>query len=175
MTNDTSTHFTHDDFVLAYYGEPDIDDRRAHLDACAECRAELTRLASVLDQVTPAEVPEPAEDYEARVWDRVSWRLRSERKHEKPRLSRWLAIAAAILVAFIGGLLVNRRSATTTTIATNDPASTTSTSIASSPSPAKSHATSRNCATSRRTPAIQPSTTGRTTTGTMPTRSCSTA
>ena len=143
MSHDTSNHFTHDDFVLAYYGEPDIDERRAHLDACAECRAELTRLAGVLDQVTPAEVPEPDEDYEARVWDRVAWRLRSERKQEKPRPSRWLAIAAAIVVAFIGGLLVNRRTATTTTtIATNEPASSTTSTAAAIPAAASSSSSS---------------------------------
>ena len=40
-----STHFTQDEFVLAYYGEREIDARREHLDACDECRAELARLA----------------------------------------------------------------------------------------------------------------------------------
>jgi hypothetical protein len=101
-----STHFTQDEFILAYYGEPDA--RRDHLDTCEECRAELAKLANVLDQVTPVEAPEPADDYEARVWDRMSWRLRSERK--KPReWTKWMAAAAMLAVAFIGGLFWNRR------------------------------------------------------------------
>jgi hypothetical protein len=102
-----STHFTQDEFILAYYGEPDA--RRDHLDTCHECRAELSRLASVLDQVTPVEVPEPADDYEARVWDRVSWRLRGERKRTSREWTKWVAAAAMLAIAFIGGLLWSRR------------------------------------------------------------------
>jgi hypothetical protein len=103
-----STHFTHDEFVLAYYEEREIDARREHLDACEECRAELAHLKRVLDQVTPAEVQEPDDDYEARVWDRLSWRLRSERKKTTRGWTKWLAAAAMLIVAFIGGLLWNR-------------------------------------------------------------------
>jgi hypothetical protein len=103
-----STHFTQDEFILAYYDEREIDARREHLDACEECRAELTQLKRVLDQVTPAEAPEPDEDYETRVWDRLSWRLRGERKKTTRGWTKWLAAAAMLTVAFIGGLLWNR-------------------------------------------------------------------
>ena len=103
----TETHFTQDDFILAYYGEPDA--RRDHLDACPECRAELAKLANVLDRVTPAEVPEPADDYESRVWDRLSWRLRGERKRTSHQWTKWVAAAAMLIFAFIGGLLWNNR------------------------------------------------------------------
>jgi hypothetical protein len=109
MSN-ANTHFTQDEFILAYYGEPDA--RREHLDACHDCRAELARLANVLDRVTPVEVPDPADDYEARVWDRMSWRLRPRnlhaRKRKSPVLTKWLAAAAMLAVAFLGGLLWNR-------------------------------------------------------------------
>jgi hypothetical protein len=119
--NDTSTHFTQDEFILAYYDEREIDARRGHLDACAECRAELERLKSVLDQVTPAEVVEPDEEYEARVWDRLSWRLRGEKKKAKPGWTKWLAAAAMLAVAFIGGLLWNRSNTGPVHTATNQP------------------------------------------------------
>lgn len=127
MSNDTSTHFTQDEFVLAYYGESEIDARREHLDTCDECRAELARLTTVLDQVTPAEVPEPADDYEARVWDRLSWRLRGERINARNQGTRdwtkWLAAAAMLAIAFIGGLLWNRsNTGPVRTAATNQPA-----------------------------------------------------
>ena len=130
-----TTHFSHDEFVLAYYGEPDLGTRREHLDSCADCRAELARLARVLDQVTPAEVPELDADYEARVWDRLSWRLRGEKKHERRRTT-WLAAAAAIALAFIGGLLFNRRNTDpTTTIATGTSEPTTTAQPAATAAP----------------------------------------
>jgi hypothetical protein len=98
-------HLSHDEFVLTYYGEPGLgDDRRAHLDACDSCQGELASLAAVLDRVTPVEVPEPADDYEARVWDRLQWRLRGEKKKRRP-LAAWVAVAATIAVAFFAGVL----------------------------------------------------------------------
>ncbi|HEU4887310.1 MAG TPA: hypothetical protein VFV49_05445 [Thermoanaerobaculia bacterium] len=117
----SNAHFTQDEFILAYYGEPDA--RREHLDSCEACRAELAKLAGVLDRVTPDEVPEPAEDYEARVWDRVSWRLRGERKRTSREWQKWVAAAAMLAFAFIGGLLWNRRNTGPVQIA-NQPSAT---------------------------------------------------
>ena len=98
-------HLSHDEFVLTYYGEPGLgDDRRTHLGGCDSCRGELASLAAVLDRVTPAEVPEPAADYEARVWSRLQWRLRGEKKKRRP-LAAWIAVAATIAVAFFAGVL----------------------------------------------------------------------
>lgn len=98
-------HFTHDEFVLSYYREPGLgDDRRAHLDACDTCRGELTTLAALLDRVTPVEVPEPEDGYEARVWDRLQWRLRGEKKKRRP-VAAWMAVAATIAIAFFAGVL----------------------------------------------------------------------
>jgi hypothetical protein len=119
----TATHFTQDDFILAYYGEPIADAQREHLAGCGECRAELARLALVLDRVTPAEAPEPEDGYEARVWDRLAWRLRGERKTHRGSMTKWLAAAAMLAVAFIGGLLWNRSNTGPVHIA-NQPAAT---------------------------------------------------
>lgn len=103
------THFTQDDFILAYYDEPVADAQREHLAGCGECRAELARLAAVLDRVTPVEIPEPDADYETRVWDRMAWRLSSERKAtRRGPVMKWLAAAAMLAAAFLGGLLWNR-------------------------------------------------------------------
>lgn len=123
-------HLSHDEFVLTYYGEPGLgDERRAHLDACDFCRGELASLAAVLDRVTPIDVPEPEDGYEARVWDRLQWRLRGERKKRRP-LAAWIAIAATIAVAFFAGVLWKSSSrrvveptsvATTTTSTTGGP------------------------------------------------------
>jgi hypothetical protein len=109
-----NTHLTTDEFILAYYAEPGVESRTAHLDSCAECRAELARLASVLDQVTPVEPPEPDTGYEQRVWERLSWRLPAEKKRAQTgsRL-RWLALAAVVALAFAAGLLTPRRTEVT--------------------------------------------------------------
>jgi hypothetical protein len=106
-----NTHLTHEDLVLAYYGEPEAP--REHLDGCAECRAELATLAAVLDQVTPVAVPEPEAGYEARVWDRLFWRLPAERARARATNRRtaaaWIALAAVIATTFVTGVLVSRK------------------------------------------------------------------
>jgi hypothetical protein len=123
------SHLNHDEFVLSYYAEPGLGtDRAEHLATCEACRGELARLAAVLDRVTPAEVPEPAEDYEARTWDRLQWRMRGERK--RAAWPKWIAAAAVVALAFVTGLLWQRSSgvvepsrvASTTTASTSVPA-----------------------------------------------------
>ncbi len=128
------SHLTQEEFILNYYREL---DSRAHLDACAECREELARLAKVLDQVKPLEVPAPDDEFEARVWNRLSWRLRGEKQRAKGRRATWLAAAAMLVIAFLAGVLVTRRdttpavqvatATTTTTPAPAQPASVSST------------------------------------------------
>jgi hypothetical protein len=117
------THLNQDDLVLSYYADPALgSDRREHLEQCADCRAALGTLAVFLDRVTPTEAPEPGEDYEARTWDRLQWKLRGEQKKQRGSWVRWVAAAAMFVLAFLGGLLLNRRAtveptqvATTTT------------------------------------------------------------
>lgn len=100
------SHLSQEELVLHYYGEPELGtDRREHLAQCPACVAELTTLAAVLDRVTPVEVPEPGDDYEARVWDRLQWRLRGEKKRERFTWVKALAVAATVIVAFLGGVL----------------------------------------------------------------------
>ena len=108
-------HLTQEDIVTAYYGDPVSEE---HLRACAECQAELARLATVLDRVTAPDVPEPGEDYEARVWDRLRWRMRVEKKQAKQSWMKWAAVAAVAMLAFVGGLLWKREAAPVTQVAT---------------------------------------------------------
>jgi len=97
-------HLTQEEIVMAYYGEP-----FAHLDGCEECRAELGRIAEVLDRVEAPDVPEPDAEYEARVWQRLSWRLRGEKKRaRRTEWMRWGAVAAVVVIAFVAGLLWKR-------------------------------------------------------------------
>jgi hypothetical protein len=105
-------HLSHDEIVLSYYGEALPEERSRHLTCCADCAAELHSLAGVLDRVTPVSVPEPDAGYEQQVWDRLSWRLRTERRRSGVRAWTWVAAtAAALALAFTAGLLWNRRAA----------------------------------------------------------------
>jgi len=102
-------HLTQEDIVAAYYGEPVSEE---HLRTCAECQAEVARLATVLDRVTAPEVPELADDYETRVWDRLRWRMRVEEKQQKRGgWMKWAAVAAMTALAFITGLFWTREPA----------------------------------------------------------------
>ncbi|HET7434580.1 MAG TPA: hypothetical protein VFN10_07705 [Thermoanaerobaculia bacterium] len=93
-------HLEHEDLILAYYDDPAAAGARAHLGSCEACRNELASIATVLDQVTPSATPDPGDDYEARVWSRLQWRLRGEKR--RPRVSRWLAWASVAAVATLG-------------------------------------------------------------------------
>jgi len=97
-------HLSQEEFVLSYYGELGTE-RRAHLDQCQQCIAELASLAAVLDRVTPVDVPEPGDDYAARVWSRLQWRLRGEKKRERFTWVKSAAIAATVIIAFLAGVL----------------------------------------------------------------------
>lgn len=100
------THLTQEELILNYYREL---DSREHLDACAECRDELARLARVLDSIEPVEVPEPDHEYESRVWNRLAWRLPAEKKKRgNTQWTKWLAAAAMLAFAFVGGLLMRK-------------------------------------------------------------------
>ncbi|MEO8382741.1 MAG: hypothetical protein ABI779_23990 [Acidobacteriota bacterium] len=114
-------HLSPDELVLSYYGEPGLGAGRAeHLQQCDVCRDELASLSVFLDRVTPAEVEEPAGDYEARTWDRLQWRLRGQRR-TSGTWKTWLAAAAMIALAFLGGALwksSTRRVVTSSSVAT---------------------------------------------------------
>jgi hypothetical protein len=100
-------HLTQEELIVCYYNEPERAQHLGHLAECEECQTELGRIAQLLDRVPVLEVPEPDAGYEQRVWQRLSWRLRGERKRERT-WTRWAAIAAVATIAFIGGLLVRR-------------------------------------------------------------------
>jgi hypothetical protein len=99
-------HLTQEELVLCYYGD---FDGGAHLASCDDCRAELRRIAGTLDYASKLEVPEPEADYESRVWERVKWRMRGEKKPRRTEWMKYAAIAAVISLAFLTGLLWKRR------------------------------------------------------------------
>jgi hypothetical protein len=100
-------HLTEEELVLYYYGEVlEPVDAARHLDVCEECRAHYAGLQRVLNVVDCWPVPEPAEDYGRRIWQRLGL--------ERPRfwkpwllpVRRWAsiaAVAAMVLAAFLAG------------------------------------------------------------------------
>lgn len=111
-------HLTEDELVLHYYGEmSDAAEGRAcaHMDACAECRTQLSRLQRVLALVDAGATPEPAATFEARTWQQVEPVLRRELPRRRAYLPlpllrpviakiAWGAAAAVlVLAAFVAG------------------------------------------------------------------------
>jgi hypothetical protein len=91
-------------------GEPRGREKMAaHLEECAECRAELARLDAVFAALDTMPVPDPGDDYGTRVWRQIAPRL------PEPRAKWWqewfvprrLAVAAGMaalaVVAFYFG------------------------------------------------------------------------
>ncbi len=77
----TTMHLTDDELVLHYYGEmSDAAEARAcaHLDECAECRANLQQLQRVMAVIDSVPVPEPDAFFEQRTWANIEGHVRRE-------------------------------------------------------------------------------------------------
>jgi hypothetical protein len=98
-------HVTQEQLVDHYYGEPqgplDID---RHLAECDQCRTQYQTLKRVLNSVEGYPVPEPAANYESRLWKKLAPEVspRSASSHSMWWISAG-AIAAMVLVAFFAG------------------------------------------------------------------------
>jgi hypothetical protein len=81
----------------------------AHLRECAQCRAEMEQIEKVYAAMSAAAVPEPGEEFERRVWQKVAVRLEDRRARwwegllEPRRLALVGAVAALVLLAFYLG------------------------------------------------------------------------
>jgi hypothetical protein len=109
-------HLTEEEIISHYYREFDARDAESHLTSCAECRAQYDTIRGVLALVNEAAVPERSEGYGEQVWNRLRWKLGSERR----RLRGWqslAAVAAMLAVAFFAGQLWRARQETIPTIA----------------------------------------------------------
>lgn len=92
----------------------DGDQRRrseiaAHLQDCAECREELQRIESVYTAMDAMPAPEPGDDFELRVWQRLEPKLPDRRAHwweelfQTRRLVLVGTVAALVVLAFFLG------------------------------------------------------------------------
>ena len=86
---------------LLAYREGNVKNRQAtaaHLEGCAECRAELERIEALFRALDALPVPDPGEDYGTRVWRQIAPRL-----PERP-VRWWQSLFAARRLATVGVL-----------------------------------------------------------------------
>jgi hypothetical protein len=103
-------HLSEEQIVLHYYGDAEeAAEVERHLATCAECRAEFARVQSLLQQIEPLEVPEPAAGFEEKTWLNLRDRL-PEKGNFLKRLfgaqQKWALAGAMVVllaVAFLAG------------------------------------------------------------------------
>lgn len=104
-------HLSEEQIVLHYYGDAEeATDVERHLTACSECRAELARVQSTLQQIEPLEVPEPAAGFEEKTWLNLRDRLPEKggflRRLFRPSPPKWAfagVMALLLAAAFLAG------------------------------------------------------------------------
>lgn len=99
-------HLTEEQLISHYYHDGDTPFAAVHLAACDECRAQFDTLCNVLSLVDQLPIPERGDGYGDEVWTRLRWKLGSNRRRS---VYGWMSIAAALVVAFIGGILWHAR------------------------------------------------------------------
>ncbi len=111
LGGDPLKHLTEEQLTELYYGES-TPAGQEHLRSCFECQTNLGRLADLLRSFQLYSVPEPAEDFEERVWNRVVERLPKERSWRLSLFRPFVlapALAGLLLLAVAIGLVIERR------------------------------------------------------------------
>ena len=103
-------HRTEEELIAYRDGETkEREAIAAHLRECAQCRAELEQIEKVYAAMSAAAVPEPGEEFERRIWQKVALRLEDGKARwwagllEPRRLALVGAVAALLLLAFYLG------------------------------------------------------------------------
>jgi hypothetical protein len=103
-------HLSEEQIVLHYYGDAeDASEVENHLAACSECRAEFARVQSMLQQIEPLEVPEPAASFEEKSWLNLRDRLPEKGSFLQRlfgRQQKWALAGAMVMllaIAFLAG------------------------------------------------------------------------
>jgi hypothetical protein len=95
---------------LFAYREGEMKGRKtiaAHLQECGECRAELERMEEVFQALDAIPVPDPGEQYGAKVWRQIANRLPEHApKRDANWLSAWFAPRRLVAVGVAAALLV---------------------------------------------------------------------
>ena len=103
-------HLTETELIAYRDGEPkQRTEIAAHVRECPECREELERIEAVYLALDALPVPEPGEDYERRVWQRLAPKLPERTRRwwegmfEFRRLALMGGVAALVVLAFFLG------------------------------------------------------------------------
>lgn len=104
-------HLSEEQIVLHYYGDAEeASEVERHLAACPDCRAEFARVQSMLKQIEPLEVPEPAVGFEEKTWLNLRDRLPEKGSFLKRLFGaqqKW-ALAGAMAVLLAAAFLAGR-------------------------------------------------------------------
>ncbi len=111
-------HLNEEQLVMHHYHDGEgAAETEKHLASCAECRAQFETLRRVLALVDSMPIPERGESYSQQVWNRLRWKLGSERR----RTRHWqmgFAAAAMLMIAFVSGILWHQKTSTPVTSTT---------------------------------------------------------
>ena len=114
-------HLTEEQLIAHYYHDGDASAAEEHLASCDECRAQFETLRNVLALIDQLPIPERGNAYGEEVWTRLRWKMGKTRDGFSNPSARvglespthvWktiTAIAAALAIAFIGGVLWHAR------------------------------------------------------------------
>jgi hypothetical protein len=104
-------HLSEEQIVLHYYGDAEeASEVERHLAACSDCSAEFARVQSLLQQIEPLEVPEPAASFEEKTWLNLRDHLPEKGSFLKRLLGaqqKW-ALAGAMVVLLAAAFLAGR-------------------------------------------------------------------
>jgi len=97
-------HLNEEQLVLYYYGEETgAPDAAGHLETCGACLQAYASLERVLRAAEGFTVPQPAEDFDARIWQRIAPRLPVRLAFRPAPVWRWAAAAGVLLAALLAG------------------------------------------------------------------------
>jgi len=95
---------------LFAYREGEMKGREtiaAHLQECGECRAELERMGEVFQALDAMPVPDPGEEYGAKVWRQIANRLPEHApKRDEKWWSAWFAPRRLVAIGVGAALLI---------------------------------------------------------------------
>jgi len=115
-------HLNEEQLVLYYYGEDaGAPDAAVHLEECGECRQAYRSLERVLEAAGQLPAPEPAEDFDARMWRRIASQLPSRRVFTLAPVWQWAAAAAVLLASLLAGQFALKPKPVRPAVATADP------------------------------------------------------
>jgi hypothetical protein len=97
------SHLSEEDLVLHHFGEGEASVAEAHLADCAPCREALEALRRDLAATPMPEAPARGAEYGAQVWARLAPRLAARPRRPWARVAAPLAVAAALVIAFLLG------------------------------------------------------------------------